>query len=272
MRRIATTACVLLSTLAQSSAAELDAHQLLQRGIALHREAAYAASVAALELARSQRVLSPAETVECGFYLGADYVALGSTQAARRELRAVIDSDPAYELPQYTSPKVAALFRDVRDEAERAPRLRALPPKRTAPNRVALAFEPSRTGGAAFGAARWRWRGERDFREAPLAHAGENLVADVTLDRDGMLEYFAEARGPTGPAQAASSTRPLELAIRGVPPPPPPPRPTPVWRKWWLWTAVGAVCATGLGVGLYYGLRPAPPPATGDAVLTFGVR
>ena len=34
----------------------------------------------------------------------------------------------------------------------------------------------------------------------------------------------------------------------------PPPKPTPVYRKWWLWTAVGAVVVVGLGVGLGVGL------------------
>ena len=35
---------------------------------------------------------------------------------------------------------------------------------------------------------------------------------------------------------------------------PPPPAKTPVYKKWWLWTAVGGAVAIGLGVGLGVGL------------------
>src|SRR5690242_8646636 len=107
-------AVILLASVARASE---DPHLLIQRGIQLYREAAYAASVTALELARQQR-LAPVEEVECGFYLAADYVALSSLPAARRELRAVLEAEPSYELPPYTSPKVASLYRDVKDELE----------------------------------------------------------------------------------------------------------------------------------------------------------
>ena len=35
---------------------------------------------------------------------------------------------------------------------------------------------------------------------------------------------------------------------------PPPPRTTPLYKRWWLWTAVGGAVAIGLGVGLGVGL------------------
>ncbi|MGZ3439207.1 MAG: hypothetical protein ACXVDD_06815, partial [Polyangia bacterium] len=41
-------------------------------------------------------------------------------------------------------------------------------------------------------------------------------------------------------------------------------------RLWWLWTGLGAVGAAGLGVGLYFALRPQPSP-TADAVFDFQV-
>src|SRR4051794_23134018 len=74
-------------------------HAQLTRGIALHREAGYAASVAALEQARASRGLSASEQVECAFYLAADYLALGSVAAARRELHKVVELQPGYEPP-----------------------------------------------------------------------------------------------------------------------------------------------------------------------------
>jgi len=32
-------------------------------------------------------------------------------------------------------------------------------------------------------------------------------------------------------------------------------------KTWWFWTAVGAVVATGVGVGIYYGVKPEEPSA-----------
>jgi tetratricopeptide (TPR) repeat protein len=275
MRTLVTALAGLISVAVPASSLGADGHALLQRGIALHREASYAASVAALEQARAARTLQPVELVECAFYLGASYVALGSLPAARRELRAVIETDPAYEAPPYTSPKVAAVLREVRDELQRAPRLKALPARRPSRNEFVLEFDASRTGGDAFGAARWRWRGEEAWREAPLGHDGDRLAAPLKLERNGTVEYWAELRAPGGYAQAGSAERPLELPVAGVDPlllavRVERPRRS-VLKSWWLWTTVGAVAAAGLGVGLYFALRPNPSP-TADAVLDFQVR
>ena len=48
----------------------------------------------------------------------------------------------------------------------------------------------------------------------------------------------------------------VSVTLQPEPPPPPPPPPsTPIWRRWWFWTAIGAVVVgTGLGVGLGVGL------------------
>src|SRR5262245_40087591 len=50
----------------------------------------------------------------------------------------------------------------------------------------------------------------------------------------------------------------------------PPAQPTPVYKRWWLWTIVGGVAAVGLGVGLGVGLTqsahaPSPNPSDGMA-------
>jgi len=253
-----------------------DGKPLLARGIALYREASYAESVAMLEHARARGGLEPAERVECAFYLAAGYVALSSMGAARRELRTVLQEDPDYELPQYTSPKVAALFRQVRDELENAPRLRPLPPERRG-DALTLRFEASRTGGRAFGTVQWRWRGEGRWREAALRHDGDTLAADVAVERTGALQYFADGRAPNGPLSAGSEDKPLELPVAVGPTLtlaadalPAAPRARRRRKLWWLWTTL-AVGAAGAGVGLYFALRP-QPPATADAVFDFGVR
>ncbi len=213
--------CALLLLVAPAVAVETpDAHALLRRGIALSREASFAASVAALEQARARGPLSPSEVADCGYWIATDYVALGSAQAARRELRTLVAASPGYELPPFTSPKVAALYREIKDELERAPRLRALPPRSSSGGReLTLYVEPSRTGGTAYGAIYWRWKGEREFVEAPLAHSGENLFARLAIDHGGTLEYYAEVCAPGGSAQAGSREHPLEVPMSAPTPP-----------------------------------------------------
>jgi hypothetical protein len=262
---------------AAPAAAASDARALLERGLQLHREASYAASVAALEQARAKGTLESAQRVECAFYLAADYVALNSLPAARRELRLVLAAAPDYELPLYTSPKVVALFDEVRDELERAPRLRPLPPERRGA-RLTLRFAASRAGGSVYGAVFWRWHGEAARREVPLGHAGEELVARVDLDRGGALEYWAEARAPLGALSAGSAAKPLELPVvlsavdaAALTPAPADERSRSRGaRLWWLWTSIGVVAAAGVGVGLYFALRPTHQ--TADAVLGFPVQ
>jgi hypothetical protein len=253
-----------------------DGKPMLRRGIELYREASYAESVAMLEHARARGGLEPPERVECAFYLAAGYVALSSVSAARRELRTVLREAHDYELPQYTSPKVAALFRDVREELENAPRLKPLPPDRRG-DALTLRFEASRTGGRAFGVVQWRWRGDAAWREAPMSHEGDKLVADVPVERAGTLEYLADGRAPNGVLQAGSVERPLELPVSTGPAlalvggAESTRNRTPAGKRlWWLWTGLGAVGAAGLGVGLYFALRPQPTP-TADAVFDFQV-
>jgi len=211
-------ACVALS--APAAAGEIsrasDGRAALARGIQLYREASYAESVASLEQARARGGLEPEQSVECAFYLGAGYVALNSVTAARRELKGVLAAQPAYEPPQYTSPKVAALFRDVREELEKQPRLRPLPPERRAHSDgggFVVRFEASRTGGRAFGVVDWRWRGEKNYAEAPLVQSGALLEALLPVTHEGTLEFFAIGQAPSGPLAAGSAEQPLELPV-----------------------------------------------------------
>jgi hypothetical protein len=254
-----------------NDAALANARTLLRRGIALYRESSFAASVAALEQARAAAPLEPPEHAECGFYIAADYLALGSPGPAREELRRVIRSLPDYEAPPFTSPKVAALLQEVRLEGERAPRLRPLPPRRVGPESLELRFEAARTGGRVYGAVSYRLRGEPTFREVPLVPAGERLVAQLPVAQSGVLEYYADAIGPAGAMRTGSAVAPLEVAVRGLSPAVVTSR-----RRRALWVAAGvgaaALIGAGLGLGLYYGLRSSPASQTTDVALSFQPR
>ena len=76
------------------------------------------------------------------------------------------------------------------------------------------------------------------------------LEAALATERDAQAAAQAASASPpaaAAPVAPAVVTAPLVTAA-------PPPRRTPVYKKWWLWTAVGGAVAIGLGVGLGIGL------------------
>jgi hypothetical protein len=85
-------------------------------------------------------------------------------------------------------------------------------------------------------------------------------------------ERTAKSRPPMGVApgeEPPEPSTPPAPVVAPAPTAPPPPthaeRPTPVYKKWWLWTIVGVVvagAAVGLGVGL--GLPPEHATAKTD--------
>ena len=157
--------------------------------------------------------LEPPERVECGFYLAAGYVALSSTGAARRELRA---------------------------RARRRARLRAaavhlaqgggaVPRRASRSWRTRRACRRCRPSGAA---TRWRcaspprapagaptaWcsgagAGSRAGARRRCATRASSLVTDVPVEQTGTLEYFADGRAPGGVLQAGAAEQPLELPV-----------------------------------------------------------
>ena len=57
------------------------------------------------------------------------------------------------------------------------------------------------------------------------------------------------APSPTSQKEAPAAAAPTNVVVAAAPP-----ARTPVYKKWWLWTAVGVVVAAGVGVGLGLGL------------------
>ena len=91
--------------------------------------------------------------------------------------------------------------------------------------------------------------------DAPNRQEVEKLIADA----EGEIARTKAARPPTGPIAPADSPPPPPTEIA------PPPAPAasapatapavakegaPIYKRWWLWTAVAAAVAIGAGVGL----------------------
>lgn len=98
------------------------------------------------------------------------------------------------------------------------------------------------------------------LREVPEA-TNRTEVEELIREAESELDRARAARLSQHPPEAVKAPDTATLN----PPPPlivaePPRRPAPVYKKWWLWTAVGAVAAAGVGVGLGVGLsRPGDP-------------
>src|SRR4051794_24770756 len=82
----------------------------------------------------------------------------------------------------------------------------------------------------------------------------KTVSADERREIEGYIQEMEQLRGelahkaaqPSAPPSAPPPAPPPVITpLVSSPPPAPPPSEEPVYRKWWLWTAVGAVLAAG---------------------------
>jgi tetratricopeptide (TPR) repeat protein len=106
--------------------------------------------------------------------------------------------------------------------------------------------------------ARVMHKAGRSYEAATYYKAYIDAGAEGNQDQRQKAEhYLAQAR-----SEAAASEKPANLEFSTAQPSPDAPKKTPIYRKWWLWTAVGAgVAAIAIGVGL--GLASQRPDSTG---------
>jgi len=74
-----------------------------------------------------------------------------------------------------------------------------------------------------------------------------------SLPKPGLETHESVAQPPSSPEPTQNSALVATSA---------PPKKTPVYKKWWLWTAVGGVVVAGAAVGLGLGLSSSSGPAT----------
>jgi tetratricopeptide (TPR) repeat protein len=68
--------------------------------------------------------------------------------------------------------------------------------------------------------------------------------------------------GPATPAPEAATSMPVAATAQAAPPP----KHVPAYKKWWLWTTIGAVVVVAVGVGVGVGVtqQPSSPSAKTD--------
>jgi hypothetical protein len=250
--------------------------QLLAKGLAQSRNAAYAASIATLEQARAAGGLSREEQLELLFCLASNHVAGGTLAAARAALVELFAIDPGFAAPPYTSPKVVSLVNEVRDSAasrapaeREGPRLEVAEPELRRDGGVRLRFVRQEATAPTQGVVSWRLRGSTTSTELPLQLAGAELVAEIPalagLKLGEALDLWIEAPGGF---KLGSESSPLTVVVRqGVEARAAAALSAPVTssqeelrrtKRTWLIVGVsglGAGVALALGVGLGVGLR-----------------
>ena len=92
-----------------------------------------------------------------------------------------------------------------------------------------------------------------DAKDAPNRDEVQAIITKLQSALDE--QRAAGAKPPQAPMEAAPTTPPPATTTNAatLTATAPPPEKTPVYKKWWLWTAVGVV-AVGIGVGLGVGL------------------
>jgi tetratricopeptide (TPR) repeat protein len=97
----------------------------------------------------------------------------------------------------------------------------------------------------------------------------EQLKSDVVAEDEEKRRKEDAAAAAAAAAEQQRAAQQAQMVV-AEPPQAPPPK-TPLYKKWWLWTAVGGVVVVGLAVGLGVGLtRPGYPSAhTTDGTLHF---
>lgn len=255
------------------NAQQANASVLMARAKSAYAEADYANAAATLDEIVARADLLERDRKEALLMLGFSHVALGHEEAARRRFRDLVRMDNGYVLPPGTSPKLRAMFEEARLEVRNAPKLEALAPilsPAAAGDKVRLRFKGSNVREGHVPVLIWRFVGAGAFNERPLATQSGELTTQVTVDSPKRLEleYYAEVRDRNNQVLGSSGTtqKPYRYQLPNYQPLA---GPTPFYKKWWFWTAIGAVAAGSAATATYLVLRP--QPTTGSIDLSLGV-
>jgi tetratricopeptide (TPR) repeat protein len=101
--------------------------------------------------------------------------------------------------------------------------------------------------------------------DAPNAPNADDVRKVIASLEEAVRQEEAARRVPPQDTVAPTSSEPVHpeptpVVATSAPASQSPSR-TPIYKRWWLWTAVGVVVAVGLGVGLGVGLTSSGPSA-----------
>jgi len=247
----------------------------------------YRAAIEAFDAVVHDPIAARADRARAYEYLGMSWLILGKKPKARAAFEELLAIDPHYTLSDPShSPKLREFFEEVRSSfvpgygrsAGEAELEHSAPAGATAGRPLEMQVVVIRGAPLVRAVTLYaRRQGLLEWATAPmrgdanrwkLSYAPPRDVADYTL------EYYVEARDDKGRvvARVASPERPISLPVHGVPAVAV--GPTPWFKRWYVWAAVGAVVAGGAVAGAVVGTaerapRGSLPPGTVSLGLRF---
>jgi hypothetical protein len=201
--------------------------------------------------------------------LGLSYLILGDEKRARVAFENLLGLDQGHMLNDPSgSPKLRRFYDSVKESfvpgysARATVTLEHAAPRRAiAGRRVELAA--SIVSGRVLMASvnlRWRRAGLLTYRNRRMRGTPRRMKARFLLPEDTAsyrLEYYIEARDSAGHAvgRVGSPEAPLTIKVAGALRA----ESTPVYRKWWFWTLVGAAVVGGITAGVVVGSSDTAP-------------
>ena len=261
---------------------------MLAKARKLYKDLEYRSAADLLQRLLGQSGLDRASRIEVYKLLGLCKAILNRPAEAKAAFSALLDLDPAYELDAMTTPRALDVFRQVKAQrqaqAKTKVEVRPISLSHVAPVRAEPGLPLSLT--VAVQDPKQLTRSVRLHHRRIGASGFETVVAQKTRGTSyearivgpkvlaPRIEYYFEALGEGDKvlATVGQASLPLRIAVekeKVVA------TPTPLYKKWWFWTIIGAVAA-GATAGIVVGVTqsggdtpPTPPTPTVDVNVSF---
>lgn len=232
-----------------------------------YEEAEFAAAI--VELQALERTQDHDLLLRTKLYVAMCYLGLQDRARATAAVDALLDLDPEFNLPPFSSPVVRTFFAAVKDAHVVVPLLaHSAPLEIEALAGVTLALDATRMRAGDVVRLRYRFNTNTSFASMDVAERGklgryEVRLPGAFINPDALLmQYFFVVEREGAPvAFVRSEKSPFELPIVA-------PRPViapPAHKQWWFWTAIvgGAAVVAGVVAGVaVYTKNNSPSDAT----------
>ena len=257
----------------------------MAEGEQLYQNQEYRAAVEAFDAVVHDPIATRDDRARAYEYLGMSWLILGKKQRARAAFEELLAIDPHYTLSDPShSPKLREFFEEVRSsfvpgygraqgeaELEHAAPTGATAGRPLEMQVVVIRGAPLVRKVTLFA----RRQGLLEYTPTPMRGEGGRWKLSYTPPRDVAdykLEYYVEARDDNERvvARVASPERPIPLPVHGAPVVT---GPTPWYKRWYVWAAVGAVVAGGAIAGTVAGTaEKAPKGSLPPGTVSLGLR
>ena len=269
---------------ADGSDAQLQVRTRLKEGERRYGDQEYRAAIETFQAVLADSASTRDQRARAYEYIGLSWLILGKKQRAREAFEDLLSIDPHYTLSDPShSPKLREFFEEVRGRfvpgygegpTAEVELEHAAPAGAVSGRPLEVAAVVTRGGAGVHDLTlHARRQGLLGFSVEPLRKEGDRFTVTYHPPReatDYVLEYYLEARDPGGHvvARVASPERPIALPVKGAPLPP-----TPWFKRWYVWAAVGAVVAgVAIGASVAATAQRAPDGSLPPGKVTLGIR